>query len=394
MTKKSTPLRFAHPFFTTTPVDLRPTVPGIGKRMIDYIVTKLEKIPDPLRDPTMTLEEIIGIQGVTDIKNAQVITFHAAGDTGHENGLMEELVADAMAADYDIAHPAKSPAFFLHLGDVIYYHNTDLGYQSQFYVPYKNYPGKIIAIPGNHDGELFKFDGTSTGQKTTLEAFMKNFCQQKTGVPRAAGTIYREMVSQPAVYWLLTAPFVDIIGLYSNIGEGPGFISGSTIGQKQKDWLIKTLTNINKGRMKGDHKALLIAVHHPPLSYGGHASSVDMLKDIDDACNKAGIMPDALLAAHAHNYQRFTRFTTFNGKNMEIPFIVAGTGGRGIIWVPQASGARDGDHTFDSSLVGYGYLTITVTAQQLTLSFTQVGQNKKSPFDKKIIVDLKTNRLL
>lgn len=54
--------------------------------MIDYIITKLEKIPAPLRDPTMMLEEIIGTQGVTDIINEQVITFHAAGDTGHEMG--------------------------------------------------------------------------------------------------------------------------------------------------------------------------------------------------------------------------------------------------------------------------------------------------------------------
>lgn len=80
---------------------------------------------------------------------------------------------------------------------------------------------------------------------------------------------------------------------------------------------------------------------------------------------------------------------------MEIPFIVAGTGGRGIIGVATADGSRIGDHSFDSSLMGYGYLTITATAEQLTIRFTQVDQsNKKSAFDKIVVVDLKTNHSL
>ena len=393
MSVQSTPQRFAHPFYTATPPDQRPEIPGIGKRMLDFVAAKLEKIPDPRREPTMTLADIIGAKGAAEIEHAQSITFHAVGDTGHDGGLMQELVSEAMAADYKPAHPEKSPAFLLHLGDVIYFNNTDQGYQSQFYVPYKRYPGKIIAIPGNHDGELFKFDGTSTGQKTTLAAFQKNFCQPKPGVPAAAGTIYREMVSQPGVYWLLTAPFIDIIGLYSNIGEGPGFISAQEIGHKQKDWLVKTLADVNKKRKQGARKALVIAVHHPPFSFGGHSGSAEMLQDIDDACNKSGIMPDAVLAAHAHNYQRYTRFLSFQGRSLEIPFIIAGSGGRGLGPVPQADGHRTGDHTFERSLMGYGYLTVTATVQQLRIGFTHVDKEKKAPFDKIITVNLKTNQL-
>jgi hypothetical protein len=93
-----------------------------------------------------------------------------------------------MTKDIDIAHPAASPAFFLHLGDVNYYDNTDSGYHEQFYVPYKLYPGKIIAIPGNHDSELFKYDGQSTGQTKTLQAFQRNFVQPVPSVPPAAGS--------------------------------------------------------------------------------------------------------------------------------------------------------------------------------------------------------------
>jgi Calcineurin-like phosphoesterase len=387
----STPLRFAHPFFNPTPDPKKKTK---AKKMTDYVGTKLLPIPDPKRDPKITLDEIIGTAGVKEIETAGSISFHAMGDTGHENGSNQELVAEAMTLDYDTLHPAKSPAFFLHLGDVIYYDNTDKGYQGQFYVPYKKYPGKIIAIPGNHDGELFKFDGTSTGQKKTLEAFQRNFCQPKPGIPPDAGTIYREMISQPGVYWWLNAPFVDIIGLYSNIGEGPGFISGKSVGEKQKDWLIKTLKTVRKQRDKSDPKALVVAVHHPSFSNGGHSGSPLMVADMDDAFKKADVQPDAVLAAHAHNYQRFTRNVKFKNEDWQVPYYVVGTGGRGITPLEIASGQVIGDHSYDGSLSGYGYLTITATTKQLKFAFTQVeNSGARKPYDKAITLNLKTHKI-
>ncbi|KAA9040960.1 metallophosphoesterase [Ginsengibacter hankyongi] len=390
-------LRYAHPFFTDIAPEKRKTIPGIGKQMTDYISTKLESIPLPQREPTMSLDEIIGNAGVTEIENAKSIIFHAAGDTGHESGVMQELVAEAMSLDYNIHHPEKSPAFFLHLGDVNYYDNTDQGYQAQFYIPYKKYPGKIIAIPGNHDGELYTWKGISSGQKTTLDAFIRNFCQPKPAVPPAAGTIYREMISQPGVYWVLNTPFIDIIGLYSNVAEGPGFISAPSIGKKQKDWLTKTLIRIKKTRKQNLRKALLLAVHHPPFSSGGHSSSVEMLKDIDDCCTKSEVFPDAVIAAHDHDYQRYTRFISFKGKEVSIPYIVAGCGGHGLAsGLKKADGSRTGDHTYDKCLLGYGYLLVTATNLHLTIEMIEVLQNQqgfqKQSFEK-IIVNLKTNGL-
>lgn len=393
---KTKVLRFAHPFFTDIPPSARPKIPGVGKRMLDFIAPNLLPFPDPQREPVMLLEEVIGKAGVQEIVNAGSIVFHAVGDTGHENGQMQEFVANAMTLDYDINHPETSPAFLLHLGDVIYYDNTDKGYQAQFYVPYKRYPGKILAIPGNHDGEIFKFDGTPSGQKTSLAAFWRNFCQTKPGVPPDAGTIYREMVSQPGAYWHLEAPFIDIIALYSNIGEGPGFISVATSGGfKQTDWLTSTLIDIKSKRGKGDRKALIIVVHHPPFSEGGHSSSVDMLKDIDTSCNSAGIYPDAVLAAHSHNYQRFTRLLSVAGKKYQTPYYVVGTGGRGTGQVKKATGALEGDHSFDASYLGYGYLKVMASSKQLSFSFTQVDlTGAKKSFDKKVTVDLATNTIL
>ena len=387
-------LRFAHPFYTNTPVDERAVVDNIGNRMTDYIKTQLEPIPDPVRDPTMNLAEIIGDDGVAEIQKAGVLKFHVVGDTGIETGNTQQMVADAMSADYDIADPAASPAFFFHLGDVNYYDNTDKGYHAQFYEPYKTYPGKIIAIPGNHDGELFKYDGSSVGQKITLGAFQENFCQPKTGVPPAAGTIYREMISQPAVYWHLVTPFADIVALYSNVAENPGYISAPSIGNKQKDWLTETLKSINAARTGGQRKALLIATHHPPFSSGSHSSSTEMLADIDDSCTKAGIMPDLFLSAHAHNIQCYTRYVTFGGKDLKIPFLICGGGGRPVQHVPEATGNRVADkttisssHTFDKSLAAFGYQLISITQNKITAEIYTMSEKEPKSLFNKIEVD-------
>jgi len=399
--KVSEPLRFAHPFFTTVPKSKRKAIPGVGKGLAEYPATALllEPIPALNRNPpTMTLDEIIGTPGVKQVQAAGSITFHAVGDTGSPD-TMTEVISGAMAADYDIANPGSSPAFLFHLGDVIYYDNTDKGYLAQFYTPYKHYPGKIIAIPGNHDGEMVKYDQPgqpSVGQSTTLAAFQENFCQAVTGVPPAATTIYREMIAQPGVYWYLNAPFVDVVSLYSNVADGPGYISDSNvIGTDQKTWLTATLTAVAAQRKKGPRKALIVAVHHPPFSGGGHSPSPAMLKDIDDSCTKAGIMPDAVISGHSHNYQRFTRYYPFSGVNMQIPYYVVGCSGHGIQNVAHADGAKIDDHTFDSSLYGYGYLTITVDPGKITLKFTEVLKDgTKQPYDKTVVVDLATSQIV
>ena len=394
---KPGPLRFAHPFYTTTPKAKRTAIKGVGKGLAEYPskALLLEKIPPPKRNPLMILDEIIGAADAKKIADYGSITFQAVGDTGSPD-TMTEKISDVMAAEYNISKPESCPAFLFHLGDVNYYDNTEKGYLQQFYTPYKHYPGKIIAIPGNHDGEMVKYDQPgepSTGQTYSLQAFVENFCQDVAGVPPAAKTIYREMIAQPAVYWHLNAPFVDIVALYSNVADGPGFISNdNVIGTSQKDWLTETLKSIAKAR-KQSRKALILAVHHPPFSGGGHSPSKDMLADIDDCCKTAGIMPDAVISGHSHNYQRFTRFPV--GTNMQIPYFVVGCSGHGVQSVGHADGQKVDDHTFESSLEGYGYLTVIVDKKKITMIFTQVKEDgSKQPYDKTIVVDLATNQIV
>ena len=392
--RKTPTLRFAHPFFTTTPPEARASVPGVGKQLLTHIQGKLLPIPPVKRTPTMTLADVIGAQGETDVANSGAISFHAVGDTGRSANSPQGAVAEAMATDFNVGAPASSPAFFFHLGDVIYGPNKDVNYRPEFYEPYVHYPGKIIAIPGNHDGETFpKTD------PTTCKAFQANFCAPSQTVPPIAGTIFRQTMNQPAVYWLLDAPYVQIVGLYSNAAENPGFISGAIPGQAQKTWLLATLKALAQQRKNGPRKALVLATHHPPFSSGGHSGSTQMLTEIDGVCQQAGIMPDLFLSGHAHSYQRYTRQPAAHA-GLQIPYIVAGTGGINDQVIIPATGQVSGDHTFVKSLQGYGYLLVKVagaadkkTATTLTVTMYQVDptSQKKSQYDQ-VTVTLATGK--
>jgi len=205
-------------------------------------------------------------------------------------------------------------------------------------------------------------------------------------------------MNQPGVYWYLNAPFVDIVGLYSNCAENPGFISGTIPGQAQNTWLVQTLKAIAMQRQAGTRKALVLATHHPPFTAGGHSPSTQMLADIDDACTQAKLMPDMHLSGHAHSYQRYTRELTFNGKALQIAYIVAGTGGINDQAIVAANGVKTGDHIFVKSLQGYGYLLIEATGDAtgktatLTATMFQVNTTtkQKSQYDQ-VTVTLATN---
>src|SRR5262249_15496880 len=130
----------------------------------------------------------------------------------------------------------------------------------------------------------------------------------------------------------------------------------------------------------GTRKALVVATHHPPMtskffdaSDEGHAPSDQMSKDLDEAFRAAGVWPDALLSAHVHNYQRFTRTVDTGGHHSQaIPYVVAGGGGR----VPQPVKAGHGqvreEFRFEKSHAGHGYLLVTAAAGQLKIEYHPV----------------------
>jgi Calcineurin-like phosphoesterase len=363
---------------------------------------QLIRVPGPRRlPPVLHLAEVIGADGAREVLDSGQVVFHAVGDTGHGLNSPQMDVALAMTMDYHRPNPADHPAFFLHLGDVIYspYHGPavlkkDL-YKPLFYQPYDGYPGKILAIPGNHDSNPEE-------DPHAIDTFQDNFCAPPPAGAEAATPVRRPMW-QPGVYFMLEAPFVRILGLFSNGGEYQGVIAGPAAGDAQKAFLVEQLRDVRAKRdREGDTSALIVAVHHPPYSGGGHTGSAQMLRDLDDAFHQGGITPDAVLSGHAHNYQRFTRRTPSAGATVEVPYVVSGNGGfdmqpvkpgrdRQPVRTP-VRGAGD-DHSLRQYYSGYGYLLVTVTRRVLTIEcYTVHPHSSELPLDS-VTVDLRTHRI-
>jgi hypothetical protein len=286
-----------------------------------------EVIPAPWKTPpVMSLSDVVGVNASQEIQNAGKIVFHSTGDTGGVKEPSHQFaVADAMSADIGTeTYAGGRPAFFYHLGDVVYYFGQERYYYDQFYDPYRDYAGPIFAIPGNHDGVLFK----SEPVPYSLAPFYENFCSQAPTNDPAAKGFARTTMTQPGVYFTLNAPFLKIIGLYSNTGESTGIISDATTGTAQMQFLQSQLAAAAAQRaQKGASPfALVLAVHHPPFTISSsHFPSPDMLAQIDAACAAAKIWPDIVLSGHAHLYERYTRTMKADGR--QIPYVVAGNGG-------------------------------------------------------------------
>ncbi|HJT48133.1 MAG TPA: metallophosphoesterase [Nitrososphaeraceae archaeon] len=232
-------------------------------------MSKLVKsVPDPTTSPPrMNLGDIIGNKEVEKIQKAGRIVFHSVGDTGAKftkPGLeAEATVTDKMAEDFNESNPANIPSFLFHLGDVVYNFGEDEYYYDQFYEPFRNYQAPIFAIPGNHDGITYVKDPSES-----LQAFRKHFCDNEPHHALEAGGLTRTTMTQPGVYFTLKAPFVTIIGWYSNVLEDPGVISSEdgkypNLDDKQKDFLESELRSLHDECYSG---AVILAVHHPPYT--------------------------------------------------------------------------------------------------------------------------------
>lgn len=347
----------------------------------------LQPVPPPrVAQPRVDLTHVLGAEFVAAITAAKKISFHAVGDTGaakvnsfqtaKEALANEASVADAMAKDL-VGAAADAPAFFFHLGDVVYNFGEAQYYYDQFYEPFRAYDRPIFAIPGNHDGMVFG-PQPDVPQVPTLSAFLRNFCASKPSPSPDEGPIVRSTMDQPGVYFTLDAPFVSIVGLYTNVLEGPGVISSqgdkypALAGDHQLDFLRAELQRLAPARKAGE-RAVIVACHHPPASVdSNHGGSTGLADDIDSASRDAGFWPDAVLSGHAHLYQRFTR--KVDGR--EIPYVVAGSGGFSA--TPPGTAAKApitvGEYTLvKDPVVDFGYLTVTVDmtgkTSYLTIAF-------------------------
>ena len=370
------------------------------------------RLPDADVFPLVQALGSLGPQKLRQITRTGRIVFHAVGDTGATQSVASQnLVTDALVAEGRAPAVADRPAFLFHLGDIVYSFAESQYYYDQFYEPYRNYPAPIFAIPGNHDGMLPPNPAPGV---TSLETFLRNFCAPQFGVSPDAVSLHRTSMTQPGVYFALDAPFVRIIGLYSNALEDPGLISSenrhySAVPDHQLAFLQAQLNRVKQESFAG---CLLLAVHHPPFSWsppsahpGVHGCSPNMLRQIDAICDAAGVYPHAVLSGHAHNYQRFTRRRTVGGKPCVTPFIVCGSGGHAVNALVPKGAARPvlpvpADH-LESGLVlaglddqHFGFLRVVVDGRSLRIAFHKTQSIPPAPVEgDAVTVDLASHTI-
>ncbi|GAC1420249.1 MAG: hypothetical protein NVS9B7_09800 [Flavisolibacter sp.] len=390
---------FGEPQTTADPTKFRVNHPSDNPLYNLIIKNLLQPIPSP-KDPNnlvLSLEKVLGPGGaakINAIHGAGKIVFHSGGDTGSVRGPgTQSQVADKMVNDFNNEPPTDQPSFFFHLGDVVYSFGEGKYYYDQFYEPYRDYQAPILAIPGNHDGIVYKGDNAKS-----LEAFIRNFVSDSPVHTNEAAGLMRTSMIQPGVYFAFDAPFVTIIGLYSNVLEDPGVISsqGNKTSILDDQQLIFLVTQLQ--RVKNSKNAILVAVHHPPFTVGkAHGASPYMLKDLDNACLKAGVWPHAFISGHAHNYQRFTR--TVN--KQDIPYIVCGNSGHNIASLNNKNNSPlrtpnklSNDLLFENyDDKNYGYLRIICDAKTLRIEYHDCTMSQKSESDA-VTVDLQTHTMI
>jgi hypothetical protein len=213
-----------------------------------------------------------------------------------------------------------------------------------------------VAIPGNHDGD-------NVPSEVSLDSFIKNFCTATPGTPPMAGQSARQTMTQPNVYFTLEAPFLTIIGLYSNTTGDLDAPHAEETPQFQ--WFVGEL------RDAPTENFLIVAVHHPPFSADNvHGGEMRIGEALDRAFQTTGRLPHLVLTAHVHDYQRFSREQQVGDEVRTVPYVVAGAGGycgfsslhRVMSEVPFPQGV-----TLNKSNDKLpGFLRMTVTAEKLT----------------------------
>ena len=347
-------------------INHRPRQPGASlaknspPRIVEY-----EPIPaafQPRRPPPyrMDLAEVLAPDEVAELTDAGRMVFHCMGDTGGvKRPEAQGLVARGM--EQALKTEKMSAAFCYHLGDVVYYTGEVSEYWPQFYEPYDQYPLPILGIAGNHDGEKL------TQQSTSLLGYYENFVAAAGTTTHESGDSGRKAMTQPWIYWTLTTPFATFVGLYTNVPEH------GRIDEQQRQWFRGELAAADPD------KALIVALHHPVFSFDSyHSGSPVMAKELQDAINETRRVPNLVLCAHVHNYQRIELQTG----GVTIPFFVIGNGGYwNLHYLASPPGYQDPE-TEAKLIAGidgrHGFMTFEISPKVINGHVTTVPRPQES----------------
>lgn len=256
------------------------------------------------------------------------ISFLVLADTGEGDASQYCLVPGLLQL-------AEGTAFMLINGDVVYPSGDAVDYADRFYRPYKDYPGPIYAVPGNHDW----YDG--------LNGFMRHLCDAKSSdKPRRmenTGALWQralkrfmwrnpsrssenkieemkamrsrpeQQAGQPGSYFAIdTGPLLLVAIDTGVLGD---------IDRDQGEWLRRLSGTVDKPKILLTGKPF----YAEGQQYPGRIE--DSKETVDDIVRAPGNGYIAAIGGDIHHYERYP-VSFENGR--VIQYIVNGGGGAGM----------------------------------------------------------------
>jgi hypothetical protein len=240
------------------------------------------------------------------------------GDTGEGDASQCAVVPQLLAA-------APGTALLFICGDVVYPVGDVNDYRAKFYEPYAEYPGRIYAVPSNHDwydqleGFMFHLCG--------IEAPPEDF--EPVRMPTAARWLWRRPRKpkppahgardgmrasgrpfQPWPYFAIDLGPILVVGIETGIrGE---------LDRRQGEWLRRVSAGVDKPKVLLSGKPIYVDGEYNPGSIAQYNWTVD------DIVLEPGHRYVAAIGGDVHNYQRYPVHLP-DGRTML--YLVSGGGG-------------------------------------------------------------------
>jgi len=222
--------------------------------------------------------------------------------------------------------------FIAIMSDVIYPAGNVNEYEEKFYRPYRDYPGPIYAVPGNHDwyDELrgfmyhlcgleemappeFTYARDQPAWKRRLHEVFWRRPESRVGGQESVRTSWRSLPGQRsgqrAPYWTIETDPVRIVGIDTGILGG--------LDRDQGEWLREVSRDPGRAKILLTGKPLYVDGDYHPCPIEGGGTVDEVVRDPD-----AGYI--AAIGGDIHNYQRYP-VKLDDGRTLQ--YLVAGGGG-------------------------------------------------------------------
>jgi hypothetical protein len=258
---------------------------------------------------------------VVSLPQTGSFSFLVMGDTGEGDGSQFAVVPPLLAH-------AAGTAFLFICSDVIYPAGGIDEYCAKFFDPYRDYPGPIYAIPGNHDwyddatGFMFWFCGArGAPPRAPSEPFSKAWTRDRLwrrpppghedviARARAMRGAPEQQSTQPGPYFAIDAGELRIVGIDTGITGG--------VDRDQAAWLREV--------SKGERPKILLT--GKPIYVDGVRNPGAIEDDagtVDEIVTAAEHHYIAVVGGDIHNYQRYP---VRLGDGRTMMYVVCGGGG-------------------------------------------------------------------